>query len=114
MRLNLVVIRVVDRERAKAFYEQIGLAFVEHRHGSGAEHYSCEQDGVVFEIYPRQNSDDNTSATRLGFVVASLDATVSRLQESGAIIVTTPKASPWGRRAVVDAPDGHRIELTER
>ena len=44
---------------------------------------------------------------------ASVDAAVMRLQEIGVEVISTPKDSPWGRRAVVDDFDGHRVELAE-
>jgi hypothetical protein len=31
----------------------------------------------------------------------------------GTRLVHTPQDSPWGRRAVIADPDGHRIELAE-
>ena len=111
--LNLVVIRSTDIERACRFYTASGLAFTKHAHGTGPEHYACEVGGVVFEIYPRMSKEDSTSATRLGFRVMSVDDAVAGLQQLGAKVVSPPKESPWGRRAVIDDPDGHRVELTE-
>ena len=112
--LNLVVIRSPDIERACRFYAALGLVFTKHGHGTGPEHYACEMDGFVFEIYPRQSEGDSTSATRLGFRVPSVDAAVAALVELGAKMVSPAKESPWGRRAVVDDVDGHRVELTEQ
>ena len=80
------------------------------RHGEGAEHYACEDGPLVFEIYPQAGA--STAATRIGFVVAALDELVADLAELGSLIAP-PKASPWGRRAVVADPDGHRVELIE-
>lgn len=111
--LNLVVIRAADMERAAAFYRLLGLTFQKHRHGSGPEHFACEMGQSVFEIYPRKDKTDSTASVRLGFSVASLHKVVAELQAAGATIVSPPKDSPWGRRAVVDDPDGHRVELTE-
>ncbi len=83
-RLNLVVIRASDLERAAQFYTRLGLTFTRHRHGKGPEHLSCETEGIVFEIYPRQNFADGTTAVRLGFIVADVDALVDE--------VTAPQA----------------------
>lgn len=111
--LNLVVIRATDMDRAAAFYGLLGLAFQKHRHGSGPEYYACEDGGMVFEIYPSPNPGDSSTGTRLGFRVSSVDAVFAALTETGAQIVSPPKDSPWGRRAVVADPDGHRVELTQ-
>lgn len=112
-RLNLVVIRSRDIERSAQFYASLGLRLEKHRHGSGPEHFASEGEGSVFEIYPRQDEADSTAGGRIGFQVADVDAIVQRLDEAGAKIVSAPKSSPWGRRAVVEDPDGHRVELTE-
>jgi len=111
--LSLVVIRSGDLERSAQFYETLGLSFIKHSHGSGPEHLACEMGPVVFEIYPRKDAADSTVRTRVGFRVRSVDAAIEKLQKTGVTIVSPPKDSPWGRRAVVDDFDGHRVELTE-
>lgn len=111
--ISLVMIRSTNLERANNFYGTLGLEFTLHKHGSGPEHLACEMDRFVFEVYPRKDDSDSTSATRIGFRVPSVDAVVERLQHMGAKLVSPPKESPWGRRAVVDDFDGHRVELTE-
>jgi predicted enzyme related to lactoylglutathione lyase len=113
VQLNLVVIRAQDIDRAAEFYGLLGLEFQKHRHGSGPEHYTSEQGGTVFEIYPRQNQAEGSAGIRIGFRVPSIDALIAALEGVGARIVSPPKDSPWGRRAVLDDLDGHRVELTE-
>jgi hypothetical protein len=111
--LNLLVIRSPDIDRSARFYQLLGLTFTKHGHGTGPEHYAAELSSAVFEIYPRRDDNDSTSSTRLGFRVANLDQTIATLQQGGAKIVSLPKDTPFGRRAVVDDPDGHRVELTQ-
>jgi predicted enzyme related to lactoylglutathione lyase len=41
--------------------------------------------------------------------VNSLDAIFAKLNESGVIVISQPKDSPWGRQAVIDDPDGNRV-----
>ena len=36
-------------------FECLGLTFVREQHGEGPEHYACEKDGRVLEIYPKKN-----------------------------------------------------------
>lgn len=111
--LNLVVLRSADIEKAARFYERLGLTFVQHQHGTGAEHFACERAGVVFEIYPRRDEADTSRGARVGFAVASVDDALAALTSLGGRVVSAAKDSPWGRRAVVADPDGHRVELTE-
>ncbi len=109
--LNLIVIWSDDMERSAQFYWSLGLTFTKHRHGNGPEHYACEANGCVFEIYPRRSDKDSTASVRLGFRVKDVDNLARELMVAGIKIVTEPADSEWGRRAVVEDPDGHRVEL---
>ncbi len=112
--LNLVVIRTPDLDRAEQFYSRLGLQFTRHQHGNGPEHLSAELGGSVFELYPLSADGPSTFGTRIGFSVPSLDAAIAALSGYPAAIISAPKDSQWGRRAVVADPDGHRIEILEQ
>jgi lactoylglutathione lyase len=109
--LNLVVVRSWDMERLAEFYALLGLQMEKHRHGNGPEHFASELEGSVFEIYPRQDETDSTAGVRIGFEVADVDAIVQMLADAGMRVLSVPRSSPWGRRAVLEDPDGHRVEL---
>lgn len=111
---NLIVLRSRDLDRAHSFYRALGLNFVRHSHGSGPIHLASESAGQVFEIYPLTDEAAPTSSTRVGFSVPAVDATYASLLTAGGTSVAPPKDSPWGRRAVVADPDGHRVELSSR
>ncbi|MEK0450952.1 MAG: hypothetical protein RL088_3220 [Verrucomicrobiota bacterium] len=112
--LNLVVIRSPDAEQSAAFYRCLGLEFARHRHGNGPEHFAAELPGGVFEIYPLSPDASPTSGTRIGFSVISVDRAIEAIIGYPNSVVSAPKESEWGRRAVVADPDGHRIELIEK
>jgi lactoylglutathione lyase len=109
---NLLVIRVFDLERARQFYEALGLTFTREQHGSGPEHLASTCDGTVFELYP-SGENPPTSGIRLGFRVSSIRAVLLTLAEIDAEVVSPPTDSPWGLRAVICDPDGNRVELTQ-
>jgi lactoylglutathione lyase len=111
--LNLLVIPAVDLQRSIVFYEAIGLEFTPEKHGNGPEHFSADLNGIVFEIYPREAIHGLIGPARLGFRVSSVDETVVKLRKLGAEVVSGPANSRWGRRAAVNDPDGHRIEISE-
>lgn len=111
--LSLLVLRSAAPERLAAFYAHLGVAFEKHRHGSGPEHFSAELDGLVFEIYPLKEGEAGTCGLRIGFAVANVAGMFARWVEAGGTAVVAPKVSEWGIRAVVDDPEGHRIELTQ-
>ncbi len=108
--VNLMVLRSPNIDRASAFYSEMGLLFVKHRHGTGPEHYTSCVDGFVFEIYP-QGDHPPTIGTRIGFSVEDVDAIVPLLVALGAELMVPPVDSPWGRRAVLKDFDGHVVEL---
>lgn len=111
-RLNLIVLRARDPDAAARFYSALGLNFSKHRHGNGPEHYAHEMGAVVLEIYPDATSGP-TQALRLGFAVEDVAATLALAIAAGATLTTPATESPWGLRAVITDPEGHRIELTQ-
>ncbi len=115
--LGLLVLRTSRMEESLAFYRAIGLSFVEEKHGSGPVHYSCEVGTTVIEIYPgaAQELQDyrGSGATLLGFNVVSLNAVLEAMKLLAAPVLTAPKRSAWGQRAVVQDPDRRAVELCE-
>ena len=109
--LNLVVLRSPDIDRSARFYRMMGLLFTKHAHGSGPEHYTSMVSGLVFEIYPLTAKTLPTTSVRVGFRVDSVDEIVPMLVEEGAVVISPPADSEWGRRAVVKDLDGHTVEL---
>jgi predicted enzyme related to lactoylglutathione lyase len=109
--LSLVVLQSGNIEAARDFFSLLGLAFTEEKHGQGPRHYAAQLGSLVLEIYPCQGSRP-ASPIRLGFRVPCVDKTVEMLHGRGVRIVSEAKDSPWGRRAVVEDPDGNRVELS--
>jgi catechol 2,3-dioxygenase-like lactoylglutathione lyase family enzyme len=112
--LNLIVLRSTDMPRAAAFYSRLGLRFIRHQHGTGPEHYAAELGSSAFEIYPHIADGPSTLGTRIGFSVPSLDSAIAALGDYPHALLSPPKDSEWGRRAVVADPNGHRIELLQQ
>jgi catechol 2,3-dioxygenase-like lactoylglutathione lyase family enzyme len=112
--LNLVVLRSADMARSAEFYSRLGLRFARHQHGNGPEHFAAELGSGVFELYPLSPDGPPTAGTRIGFRVPSLEIALAGLTEYPSAVVSPPKDSQWGRRAVVMDPDGHRIELIQQ
>lgn len=109
--LSLLVLQCGDIEAARRYYGLLGLKFVEEQHGEGPRHYAANLGSMVLEIYPCQGKPNAPS--RLGFRVAELDTVLSMLRRQGQPILREGKDSPWGRRALVQDPDGNKIELTD-
>ena len=113
MRLNLLVLKTHQLHLLADFYRLLGCTFVYHQHGKGPLHYSCEEEGFVFEIYPLKDNLNVDTSTRLGFKVAQLDVLMNKLSAQNINIVRPAKQTAFGYVAVVKDLDGRTIELTE-
>ena len=113
MQLGLLTIRSRDLIAAEQFYGQLGLSFESHVHGAGPEHLCCHSDRLAFEIYPLREGETPTSSARLGFRVNGLAECVAKIEALGGTILSPIRDSPWGRRAIVCDPDGHKVEVYE-
>lgn len=60
--------------------------------------------GFVFELYLATAEQPVATSTRLGFAVAEVDSLIAALSAAGAAILSQPRDSEWGRRAVVIDP----------
>ncbi|TXF85029.1 glyoxalase/bleomycin resistance/extradiol dioxygenase family protein [Neolewinella aurantiaca] len=111
MKLNLIVIRSANPEELAEWYAHFGLTFEYHRHGNGPMHYSADVNGVTMEIYPLKRSQTEVDLSlRLGFEVENLDSLTAQIAD----VISPPKQSEWGYRAVVADPEGRRVELVEQ
>ena len=108
---NLIVLRSTDIDRASEFYSTMGLLFQKHSHGDGPEHYCSQVNGIVFELYPLKKNQTPTTSARVGFSVDDVDSVVQMLLEKKVKVISQPKDSERGRRAIVKDFDGHTIEL---
>ena len=113
--LQLIVIKTDKLSELVAFYSALGLVFDHHRHGNGPLHFSAAAGPTILELYPLPKGIASPDATtRLGFSVDDLDLLIGRLKESGNTVVVDPAVTEWGYSAVVQDPDGRKIELTQR
>lgn len=109
--LTLIVIYVSDLSASTRFYTAVGLELQEEKHGTGPTHCSTTlPGGTVLELYPQGNRP--ASRNRLGFGIADLDAAVEAVQmiAPGALL-SGPELREYGTVAVVEDPDGNRVEL---
>jgi catechol 2,3-dioxygenase-like lactoylglutathione lyase family enzyme len=107
--VTLTVLRCTDVERAREFYEALGLVLVAEQHGTGPRHYSSTIGQTVLELYPRRGAE--SSGVRIGLSVSDLAAAVNAVERVGAKIVRT--VATEAPSAIVEDPDGHTIELTQ-
>jgi lactoylglutathione lyase len=112
--LKLLVFRTPDVNGLRRFYQVLGIDFAEERHSSGPLHFAGKVGDTVLELYPLADEGAIVDGTlRLGFGVTNLLETVLSLEADGATVVSKPKPTAWGNRAVVRDPDGRSVELYE-
>lgn len=110
---SLLVIKTDQLEITCQFYQSLGIQFQQHRHGNGPLHYAAEIGQLIFEIYPLSNRQALVdSSTRLGFEVPQLDKLIAALPAD--IVLKFPYQAEWGYQAIVQDPDGRKIELTQQ
>lgn len=112
--LNLLVLKTRQLDKLKAFYAALGIEFAEEKHGDGPTHLAGRVGEVVVELYPLHgDAGVADAATRLGIAVPDLDAVLRSLDTLQTPVVSQPKMTLWGRRAVVRDPDGRAVELMQ-
>lgn len=98
--------------RLVEFYSLLGLVFEYHKHGNSPYHHSAKIDGLVLEIYPlakdQKFADKNL---RIGFSVANFDEVIGLLD---ACILSAPIQTEWGEMAIVQDPDGRKVEIYKK
>jgi hypothetical protein len=81
--VDLLVLRCVDIERSRAFYELIGITFVREQHGTGPEHFAAVLGGVTIELCPASSTRPPEAGLRIGLKVENVAAVVRTLIAAG-------------------------------
>jgi catechol 2,3-dioxygenase-like lactoylglutathione lyase family enzyme len=108
--ISFIVVRCADIERSRAFYEAtLGVVAREEQHEKGPRHYSFRLDSAILELYPR--GEREIGALRFGLRVVDLTATLASAERTGGRVVRTASGDV---SAVLEDPDGHKIELVQQ
>ena len=111
MKLSLIVIRATNITENVDFYSQLGMSFIEEKHGSGPLHYSSVFMGAVFEVYPCR-PDELPSNVRLGFRYNRDDAKYISVLDFASKSASTSRIDSDGYEVfIVTDPDKRKIEL---
>jgi catechol 2,3-dioxygenase-like lactoylglutathione lyase family enzyme len=111
--VSLLVLRCKDLNATRSFYERLGLAFVEERHGKGPLHYAWENAGFVLELYSatEQQFPDNV---RLGFSTSLLaDVSGRVLHDSSMKVLKSPYSTSNRLVMLLEDPDGRKVEVSQ-
>ena len=115
MNLTLLVIRSAIPEKLAEFYERLGLTFEHHRHGKGPYHFSAQIGPTLLEIYPLAKGQASPDThLRLGLAVYAFEGIIHELQQQGISLHQPPMFTEWGIMAVVEDPEGRKVELYEK
>ena len=109
--LAAVVLVCRDLQKSVAFYKALGVDLRETKHG-GTAHFTAGLAGVHFALYPNDGVERGTqSAQTLGFMCTNLDAALSAVKALGGNVLSPASPKPWGITALVEDPDGRKVEL---
>jgi predicted enzyme related to lactoylglutathione lyase len=111
--LSALTFQSADPAKLAAFYrDAIGLPLAEDTHGTIAEHFECDVEGIHFAVLK--------ASARIGgpvvpvFRVASLDASCERMAARGVPARHKPMELGNGLRVVTfEDPDGNAFRLIE-
>lgn len=110
--LAAVVFTCKDIDRSVRFYKALGVEVRETRHGGSGPHFTCSLGGVHFALYPTDDVERGAqSGVQIGLMVTNLDGAVAAVKAAGANVLQAPTPKPWGITAIVEDPDGRRVEL---
>jgi len=112
MQIKLLVIRTANPELLAKFYGILGLTFEYHKHGNSPYHYSGLIRETVLEIYPLTKTQHEADKTlRLGIAIDNFDEIIRLLKEQDIPFIAEPAQTDFGFLAIVEDPDGRKIEL---
>jgi lactoylglutathione lyase len=111
--VNLLVLRCKDVEVTRGFYEQLGLTFVEEKHGAGPQHYASERGGFVLELYPAAEGQTPDNV-RIGFSTPSLADLSGNLRHGLDVnILKQPYTVADRLVMLLQDPDGRKVEVSQ-
>ncbi len=108
--VSALVLHANDLDKSVAFYRGCGVGLVERRHG-GPVHFACAVGGVHVSVYASVHEQPPQTGTALGLTVADLQGAVTALKLLGATVIEEARPRPWGVSAILQDPDGRRVEL---
>jgi lactoylglutathione lyase len=112
MELRLIVIRTTNPQLLADFYSMLGLSFKYHKHGNSPYHFSADIGPAILEIYPQSKDQAETDKyLRLGFAIDNFEVTIESLRTKSTPIIKEPMLTEFGFMAIVEDPDGRKIEL---
>lgn len=107
--------RTSDEKGLADFYSQLGFEFDYHKHGNSPYHYSAKIGSGILEIYPlTKNQTAADKNLRLGFSIDAFDLVIEKLKINNTVFVTEPTATDFGFMAIIEDPDGRKIELYKK
>ena len=109
--VTFVVLRCADIERARTFYEALGLTLQSERHGSGPRHYSTLIGQTVVELYP-ETTEQSTLGIRLGMRVTDIAEILNAVKGIGGTVLRANLESLPPSIVLRDF-DGHKLELVQ-
>ena len=112
MNIRLMVIRTSDSKQLADFYSLLELTFDYHQHNKSPFHYSANIGQTVLEIYSLTKGQTEADKNfRIGFGVDNFDDLLESLKQLNVPFLLEPTQTDFGHMAIIQDPDGRKIEL---
>lgn len=121
MKIDAIGVSSFDLKKTAAFYELLGFKFGEIKDGEdhiepvepGGMRLMIDSKKLMAELINAEPKPSNHSAFAILYdSPAEVNTVAERVKQAGHTIVAEPRDAFWGQRyAIVQDPDGYRIDL---
>ena len=115
--IDALIMYASDLKKTVEFYRKLGVPLETEEHEEGPLHYACELGHAHVAVYESKPGAALMrgfgGASQFGLRVDSLEETYGIAVAAGAKTIIAPMTAPWGRRAVIEDPDGRPVELNQ-
>lgn len=113
--IDSLILYAADLKRTCEFYSRLGVPLEEEKHGDGPVHFAGELGSAHIAVFAAKPGNalkrGEGGATQIGFRVDSVEKALASV--AGAKVLIPLQEVPWGKRAVIEDPDGRPVELNQ-
>ena len=111
-----ITVNTPNLENMVRFYEILGCEFSKVKVSIGGELFRSSLEGFELSLMSIKSASPAAyPKVMMGFKVNDLDSKVEKLNSiPGVIMILDPTDMPDGKKAILQDPDGHSVELIAR
>ena len=111
-----ITVNTPNLENMVRFYEILGCEFSKVKVSIGGELFRSSIDGFELSLLSIKSAQTTSfPKVMMGFRIQDMDAKVAKLNTiPGVITILDPTDMPDGKKAIIQDPDGHSVELMSK